>query len=64
MKAEYEGGIEGRGGVEGLLSNLAILRDMGYMPMIDLKLLPRPSKNGAVAPAGSQISRQPELVPA
>lgn len=64
MKAEYEAGIEGRGGVEGLLADLAILRDMGYMPMIDLNLLPPVSKNGAVAPAASQTSRQPELVPA
>ena len=64
MRAADAADFDLRGGVEGLLADLAILRDMGYMPMIDLNLLPAVSKNGAAAPAASQTSHQPELVPA
>lgn len=37
-QAEEAAGIEFKGGVEGVLENLAILRDLGYLPMYDLEL--------------------------
>lgn len=41
-KARRAANISIRGGVEGVLENLAILRDMGYLPMYDLILWPKP----------------------
>ena len=38
--AEEAANVEFKGGVEGVLENLAILRDMGYLPRIDLNLWP------------------------
>ena len=58
--AEYEAGISGRGGVEGLLESLALARDMGYMPMIDLELWPL-GKPSVVAQKAVHL---PELVTA
>jgi hypothetical protein len=40
IKAEYEAGIKARGGVDGLLENLALARSLGYMPLYDLDLSP------------------------
>lgn len=40
IKAEYEAGIKARGGVDGLLENLALARALGYMPLYDLNLSP------------------------
>ena len=57
--AEYEAGIDGRGGVEGLLESLALARDMGYMPMIELELWPLGKPSVQKEPA-----RLPELVAA
>lgn len=42
MRAEYAANIEGQGDIEGLLESLAILRDMGYLPVYDLYLPPPP----------------------
>jgi hypothetical protein len=60
IQGEYEAGIEARGGVEGLLENLALARDMGYMPMIELELWPL-GKPSLVAQKPVHL---PELVPA
>ncbi|MGB0384761.1 MAG: hypothetical protein ACPGWR_08070 [Ardenticatenaceae bacterium] len=64
MAAEYEAKIDGEGGVEGLLESLAILRDMGYMPMKELKIWPL----GESAPSTRIVMTQQtgvlELVPA
>ncbi|MGB0386575.1 MAG: hypothetical protein ACPGWR_17335 [Ardenticatenaceae bacterium] len=38
VTAEYEAGIDGRGGVEGVLESFAILNEMGYLPRYDLEL--------------------------
>ena len=57
MQAEYEAKIDGEGGVEGLLESLAILRDMGYMPMTELNIWPL----GEPAPSTEAV-RQPSLV--
>lgn len=40
--AEEAANIEFKGGVEGVLENLAILRDKGYLPLYDLYLPPPP----------------------
>lgn len=40
-KARRAANISIRGGVEGVLENLAILRDMGYLPLYDLILWPK-----------------------
>lgn len=37
-KARNTANIRGRGGVEGVLENIAFLRDMGYLPLYNLKL--------------------------
>ena len=63
MAAECKADIDGEGGVEGLLESLAILRDMGYMPMTELNIWPL----GEPAPTTKtvqQTSFLPELVPA
>jgi len=68
--AEEAANVEFKGGVEGVLENLAILRDMGYLPLIDLDFLPfdkypHPPRTQLFSVNGTQqISRQPELVPA
>jgi len=38
IAAEYEAGINGRGGVEGVLESIGILNEMGYLPRYDLEL--------------------------
>lgn len=38
LGAEYEAGIKGRGGVEGVLESIGILNEMGYLPRYDLEL--------------------------
>lgn len=38
IAAEYEAGINGRGGVEGILESIGILNEMGYLPRYDLEL--------------------------
>lgn len=58
IQAEYEAGIEGRGGVEGLLESLALARDMDYMPMIELELWPLGKPSVVVQKA----AHLPELV--
>jgi hypothetical protein len=63
-KAEREAGVEFKWGVEGVLENLAILRDMGYLPMYDLELWPRPTQKMALSTQSEQKGRQMELVPA
>jgi hypothetical protein len=47
---EDKAGIDGRGGVEGVLSSFAILNDMGYLPRYELDL-------------SYWIEKQPEEVP-
>jgi len=37
-RAEEEAGIDGKGGIEGLLETFAILNDMGYLPLYSLNL--------------------------
>lgn len=66
-KAEKAAGVEFKWGVEGVLENLAILRDMGYLPMYDLNLSPSPNSSLVSAPSPAPIEkpyRQLELVPA
>lgn len=62
IKAEQKARLEGQWGVDGLLKNLAILRDGGYMPMIELELWPlgKPTMMPVLVPS----SAQPVLVPA
>ena len=68
--AEEVANVEFKGGVEGVLENLAILREMGYLSLIDLDFLPFdkypcPPKTQVFSVNGAQqISHQPELVPA
>jgi hypothetical protein len=57
-------GVEFKWGVEGVLENLPIWRDMGYLPMYDLELWPRPAQKMALATESEQKERQLELVPA
>lgn len=66
-KAEKAAGVEFKWGVEGVLENLAILRDMGYLPMYDLNLSPSPKSSLVPEPSSASIealSPQLELVPA
>ena len=66
-KAEREAGVEFKWGVEGVLENLAILRDMGYLPMYDLNLFPSPKSQPVSMPPPVSMessARQLELVPA
>jgi len=63
MAAEYKAKIDGEGGVEGLGESLAILRDMGYMPMTELNIWPL-GNPPASTEAVRQTSLLPELVPA
>ncbi len=63
-KAEMEAGVEFKWGVEGVLENLPILRDMGYLPMYDLELWPRSSGEMALATESEPKESQPELVSA
>jgi hypothetical protein len=60
MRAADAADFSLRGGVDGLLADLAILRDMGYMPMIELELWPL----GKPSPAGQKARYELELVPA
>ncbi len=62
IKAEQEARLEGQWGVDGLLKNLAILRDGGYMPMIQLELWPL--GKSTMMPVLVPSSAQPVLVPA
>ena len=60
MRAADEADFSLRGDVDGFLADLAILRDMGYMPMIDLELWPL-GKPSLVAQKAAHL---PELVTA
>ena len=62
--AEKAAGVEFKWGVEGVLENLAILRDMGYLPMYDLELWPRRSQEMGSAIGTQKKARQLEFVPA
>jgi len=64
IAAEYEAKIDGEGGVEGLLESLAVLRDMGYMPMKKLKIWPLAEVAPNTVIIGTRQARMPELVPA
>lgn len=60
-KARRAANISIQGGVEGVCENLAMLRDMGYLPMYDLILWPQPrakvdSRVVAAAPAPAPAS--------
>ncbi len=59
LAAEHDANIKGRGGVEGLIESLALLRDMGYLPRIDLYLSPlgNASLNGADVRERYQLGR-------
>ena len=59
-KAEEEAGVEFKWGVEGVLENLPILRDGGYLPMYDLELWPRPAQKTESETKEGEL----ELVPA
>lgn len=66
-EAEEAAGVEFKWGVEGVLENLPILRDMGYLPMYDLNLSPSPKSLLVSAPSPTPIEprpRQLEFVPA
>jgi hypothetical protein len=60
MRAADAADFSLRGGVDGLLVDLAILRDMGYMPMIELELWPL----GKPSVVAQKPRYEPELVPA
>jgi hypothetical protein len=66
-KARKAAQVDFRSGVEGILENLAILRDMGYLPMSLLEL-PRaktsPERQPTSAKPVEQSRRQLALVPA
>ena len=70
IAAEQLANINGQGGLEGVLESFAIVRDMGYLPRIDLDLWPfdeyaHPTTTEMISVNGTQqMSRQPELVPA
>ncbi|MGB0383961.1 MAG: hypothetical protein ACPGWR_03975 [Ardenticatenaceae bacterium] len=51
--------VELKVGVEGVLENIAILRDMGYLPLIDLNLYPKLKEE-----ARELTYKAPVLVPA
>lgn len=66
-QAEQAAGVEFKWGVEGVLENLAILRDMDYLPMYDLNLSPSPKSRLVGAPASTPMEQRPrklKLVPA
>jgi HEAT repeat protein len=64
-KALKAANIMGRGGLEGVLSTIATLRDGGYLPMIKLNLLPKPSQRPKTASASKHYQYgQPEWLPA
>ncbi|MGB0387308.1 MAG: hypothetical protein ACPGWR_21015 [Ardenticatenaceae bacterium] len=69
-QAKRAANIRNRGGLEGVLENIALLRDMGYLPLIDLYLspfdeYPHPPTSQIISVNGmQQKSRQLELVPA
>ncbi|MGB0384997.1 MAG: hypothetical protein ACPGWR_09260 [Ardenticatenaceae bacterium] len=66
-QAEQAAGVEFKWGVEGVLENLAILRDMGYLPMCELNLSPSPKSSLVAAPSPTPVEQRPrqlELVPA
>ena len=63
MRAADAANFRLRGGVDGLVADLAILRDMGYMPMVALHLVPSVKPSAKQAPAIEPF-HQPELVPA
>ncbi len=68
--AEHQAGIKPRGGVEGLLENMALLRDMGHMPMVALTLVPPVAKSSHMEEQVldevviKPVRLMPELVPA
>ena len=69
--AEEAAGLEYKPGIEGILENFWILRDMGYLPRIDMDILPlldspSPTPTPETAPALpiEQKSPQLALVPA
>ncbi len=51
MEAAHTANFDLQGGVEGLLADLAILRDMGYMPMEELNIWPlaEPAPEGVIS---------------
>ncbi len=59
-KAESEAGIEFKWGVEGVLENLPILRDLGYLPMYDLELWPRPAQKHVPRHEGMAVESEPK----
>jgi len=64
--AEEAANIEFKGGIEGILENMAILRDMGYLPLYDLHLKPLPESSPSTETVGGErpAQRFPRLVPA
>lgn len=63
-KALKAANIMGGGGLEGVLSTIATLRDDGYLPMIELNLMPKSSsKPKTASPTKHYPYRQPELLP-
>ncbi|MGB0384030.1 MAG: hypothetical protein ACPGWR_04320 [Ardenticatenaceae bacterium] len=68
IEAQQLANIDLRGGVEGMLESFAIVRDMGYLPRIDLNLWPfdeyPPSAQLFSVNGMQHKSPQPELVPA
>lgn len=63
MRAADAANFTLRGGVDGLVADLAILRDMGYMPMVALHVVPSVKPSAMQAPA-MQALHQPEWLPA
>ena len=63
MRAADAANFRLRGGVDGMVADLAILRDMGYMPMIGLHYVPS-VKSSAKQDPTIEPFHQPELVPA
>ena len=65
IAAEHDANIKGRGGVEGLVESLALLRDRGYLHRIDINLSPLGNalQNGADMHS-PQSQRIREFVPA
>jgi len=68
IEAQHLANIDGRGGLDGVLESFAIVRDMGYLPRIDLNLpssYAHPPTTEMISVNGTQqMSRQAELVPA
>ena len=63
MRAADAANFRLRGGVDGMVADLAILRDMGYMPMIGLHYVPSVKSSATQTPTIEPF-HQPELVPA